>query len=140
LRAHRGQLLHGDGPGSQVHAASFLNQRLMVLDEALLDHAPDLVNIFAHEVYHFVWRRLANADRAGWGQLLADETAPLHPGLSSRLSFEAHQRKPSPRSWKEYICEAFCDSAAALGASNQTMAAHRREWLRKLMARRRLPV
>jgi hypothetical protein len=140
LRAHRGQLLYGSGPGEEVVAASFLTRREIIFDADLLAHAPDFVNIVAHEIYHFVWRRLPNSERTGWSDLLAAEKRPSHPGLSSRLRYDNWREAPTPRRWKDYICEAFCDSAAALTHPNATISPHRRKWLSHLMKKRKLPV
>jgi hypothetical protein len=111
-----------------------------VLDEVLLDHAPNLIAIFTHEVFHFVWRRLPNPERAAWSELLASEIAPRHPGLSSRLRHAEYLARPNARNWRNYICEAFCDSSAALGASNNQISKSRRDWLQSLVRRRKLPV
>jgi hypothetical protein len=140
LRAHRGKLEFGPGPGDEVFAASFLSRREIVFDEALLSHAPDLVNIFAHEIYHFVWRKLSNADRAAWQELLQSEKRPLHPGLSSRLAWNRHRESPTAAKWKHYLCEAFCDSAAALSSPHSVLASKRRAWLERLSQRRRLAI
>ncbi len=140
MRAHRGQLGLGPGPGDEVFAASFLNQRRILLDVTLLDHAPSLVNIFTHEIFHFVWRRLPNAERGAWSELLQNEKTPLHPSLSSRLAFEAHQKRPTPARWKHYVCEAFCDTAAALATPGALLSSQRKQWLTNLSKRRSLPV
>jgi len=123
-----------------VHAASFLPRREIVFDEALLDHAPDFVNIVAHEIYHFVWRRLSNLDRKDWALLLEQEQTPLHPGLSSRLRFDAWVAKRTPRRWKDYVCEAFCDTAAGITSPNIIISPQRRRWFSHLMKKRKLPV
>lgn len=138
MRAYRGRLAYGPGPGDQVFAASFLPQREIVLDQSLLTHAPDFVEILTHELFHFVWRRLPNADRASWSVLLESEKRPRHPGLSSKIAFERHNEKASSAKWKHYVCEAFCDSAAAL--PGRKLSAHRRRWFESLNKRRRLAV
>lgn len=140
MRAHRGQLAFGEGPGEEVFAASFLTRREVVLDEDLVRHAPDLVNIFTHEIYHFVWRRLSNAVRQEWMDLLGAEKTRLHTGLSSRLRFEEFQQKPTDRHWKNYVCEAFTDTAAALGDPTRIVSSQRRKWFANLMKQRKLPV
>jgi hypothetical protein len=140
LRAYRGKLEFGPGPGEEVFAASFLARREIVFDQTLLNHAPAFINIVAHEIYHFVWRRLPNPDRTAWASLLSREKAPLHTGLSSRLRFEAWRDRKSDRRWKDYVCEAFCDSAAALTDPNSLISPQRRRWLGNLMKRRSLPV
>ncbi len=140
LRAHRGKLEFGPGPGDEVFAASFLTRREIVFDESLLHHAPEFLNIFAHEIYHFVWRKLANADRTAWEALLKNEKRPLHSGLSSRVAFERHRERPSAKKWKHYVCEAFCDSAAAMTTPQGKLSARRRAWLEALCQRRRLEI
>lgn len=140
MRAHRGSLGLGPGPGDEVFAASFLNQRRILFDVELLRHAPDFVNIFTHEIYHFVWRRLPNAEREAWSALLRDEKLPMHPNLSSRLAYDAHAAKPSVAKWKHYVCEAFCDTAAAIATPGTLVSSQRRQWLTNLTQRRRLPV
>jgi hypothetical protein len=140
LRAHRGKLEFGPGPGDEVFAASFLTRREIVFDEALLQHAPEFLNIFAHELYHFVWRKLANADRVAWEQLLKAEKRPIHAGLSSRVAYERHCDQPNAKKWKHYLCEAFCDSAAALTTPQIKVSPKRRAWLEALSKRRRLAI
>ncbi len=105
-----------------------------------MGHAPDFVNIVAHEVYHFVWRRLSNADRASFSELLAGEATPLHTGLSSRTRYEAWRTKSTQLRWKDYVCEAFCDSAAALTDPNAIISAQRKRWFGNLFKKKKLPV
>ncbi len=140
MRAHRGQLVFGEGPGQPLQGASFLAERRIVLDEALLGHAPDLVNIFAHEVYHFVWRRLSNEERKSFADLLAGEKTPLHAGHSSRTRYEAWREKATERRWRDYVCEAFCDTAAGLTNPNTLISAQRRRWFGNLIKKKKLPV
>ncbi|MEJ1930137.1 hypothetical protein WDZ92_07605 [Nostoc sp. NIES-2111] len=140
LRAHRGKLEFGPGPGDEVFAASFLTRREIVFDEALLSHAPDFLNICAHEVYHFVWRKLANADRLAWHNLLQAEKRPQHAGVSSRVAYERYRQRPHSRNWKHYLCEAFCDSAAALTSPQAKLSGKRKTWLESLCRRRRLGI
>ncbi|MEO5952008.1 MAG: hypothetical protein ABIQ44_05995, partial [Chloroflexia bacterium] len=99
-------------------------------------HAPDFINIVAHEVYHFVWRRLPNAERKAWADLLAAEKRPIHTGLSSRLRY----RPGAIQQTKDYVCEAFCDTAAALTNPNQKISLQRRRYFSHLYDKRRLPV
>ena len=87
-----------------------LTRREIIFDTDLLAHAPDFVSIVAHEIYHFVWRRLPNAERKAWADLLATEKRPTHTGLSSSIRYVPG----APQQSKDYICEAFCDTAAAL--------------------------
>lgn len=140
MRAHRGKLSFGPGPGDEVFAASFLARREIVFDTELLGHAPDFVSIVAHEVYHFVWRRLPNSERFAWGELLRGEKRPRHAGLSSRLRYAAYLEGDRERQWKDYVCEAFCDTAAALTSPIVAISSQRKRWFGILMKKRRLPV
>jgi hypothetical protein len=154
LRAYRGKLETGSelrpGLGEEVFAASFLTRREIVLDEALLDDAEELLRIFAHEVYHFVWRRLSNAERAEWEAILAAEKRPRHAGLSSELRWKDLGERRAGRVWKNYACEAFCDSAAVLFRGGlfrgglfregANFSPQRRQWLVSLTKKRSLPL
>lgn len=140
MRAHRGKLSFGPGPGNEVFAASFLARREIVFDAELLGHAPDFVSIVTHEIYHFVWRRLPNAERSAWGEILRAELRPRHAGLSSRLRYTAYCEGKSARQWKDYVCEAFCDTAAALTSPTAKIPSHRKRWFGDLINKRRLPV
>jgi hypothetical protein len=136
MRAHRGKLEFGPGPGDEVFAASFIPRREIVFDTDLLAHAPDFLNIVAHELYHFVWRRLSNAERKAWADLLAKETRPIHAGLSSRLRYQPDATTQS----KDYVCEAFCDTAAAFHSQSAKISSERRRYFSHLTDKRRLPV
>jgi len=136
MRAYRGKLEFGPGPGMDVFAASFLPRREIVFDSDLLAHAPDFVNIVAHEIYHFVWRRLSNAERKAWAAVLQKEKRPRHTGLSSEIRY----RPDAPQQSKAYICEAFCDTAAALTNPNAAISSQRRRYFSHLYNKRRLPV
>lgn len=123
LRACRGKLRFGGGPGQPIHAASFLRERRMVLDEDLRSDPGELARIALHEIFHFAWIRLNNAERRRWEQLLKEEIAA---GVRGELGWSAEMRRNAlrredvrrrTRRWREYICESFCDSAAwAFGA------------------------
>ncbi len=134
-----------------AHAASFLRDREIWLDRALLEHAPEALRIVTHELFHFVWLRLDNASRREWSQLLADE---MRRKVKGELGWSAEWRKqaqprPGTRVWRDYVCESFCDTAAWFFSSGprheeHTLAAsarpRRRQYFRKLAARRKLPV
>jgi hypothetical protein len=122
LRTRAGRLESGPGPGQPVHAASFPRKRLLVLDASLRRQPAERARILVHELFHFVWARLANAERRAWEALLAQE---LDRNLPGELGWSAEWRKlalrpddPLRRSrrWREYACESFCDSAAWLWA------------------------
>ncbi|MGA3027400.1 MAG: hypothetical protein ABSF98_21795 [Bryobacteraceae bacterium] len=102
--------------GQEVHAATFIRQRRIVLDRALLRRRGELGRILVHELFHFVWVRLSNAQRDGYGAALADE---LEARARGELGWSAQMRKGmlasrAGRAWREYVCESFCDTAAWL--------------------------
>ena len=118
LRAHRGRLHSGPGPGDEVHAASFPRFRLIVLDSALRVDRAERSRIVTHELFHFVWLRLGNPRRRSWEKLLAAE---LERGARGELGWSSEWRKrrltpedvaSRTRLWREYACESFCDTAA----------------------------
>jgi hypothetical protein len=114
LHTHRGQLRSGP-PGLAVHAASLLPQREMVFDRGLLDDAPELLRIFSHEVFHFVWRRLSRQRREAWMDLLTAEKAKGELGWSAerlKEQLSATDRQQRTRRFRDYACESFCDTAA----------------------------
>jgi len=102
----------------------------------LLAHAPDFIAVVTHEIYHFVWPRLSNADRKAWTELLAQEKRPTHAGLSSAHRYISGAAKQS----KDYICEAFCDTAAALTDPTKKISSQRRRYFFHLINKRKLPV
>jgi hypothetical protein len=105
-----------DHLGTPVHAATFIRQRRIVLDAGLLSSDDELRRILIHELFHFVWARLANPVRRSFERLLATQrAAPGELGWSAEyrkcnLSFRDVRRRS--RKWREYCCEAFCDTAA----------------------------
>ena len=111
-----------DGAGSPAHAATYLRQRRMVIEEALMADPEDFARIFVHELFHFVWLRLGNAKRKSYERLLAGE---LQRSAVGELGWSAEWRKAKlgrrdrivrTRRWREYCCESFCDTAAWLYA------------------------
>ena len=155
LRAHRGKLLTGEGPGVTVHAGSFLRKRKIVLDTSLLASPVDLARIFLHEIYHFVWLRLGNATRLSFEGLLIEEIGKGAPG---ELGWSAELRKQAlrpgdwrrrTRRWREYVSESFCDTAAWLYSDArrnveftlpQAFRRQRRKWFRHAEALKRISV
>ena len=153
LRATRGKLVSGGQTGAAVHAGAFLRERRIVLDADLLVNAPELVRILTHELFHFVWRKLDNATRRAWDELVRQQM-----DLPGELGWSAEWRKQAlskadplerTRRWREYLCESFCDSAAWYYSGNQrhrefTLPAKyrrlRRRWFEKLTEERRLPL
>jgi len=123
LRVAHGRLRTGDERGTEVHAASFLRERRIVLDEALRRDPAEMGRILIHELFHFAWIRLSNATRASWRELLARE---LTRHARGELGWSAESRKgavqaawprPAVRAWRDYSCESFCDTAAWIHAS-----------------------
>jgi hypothetical protein len=154
--AWRGQLRSGPGPGEEVHAGSFIRRRTIVLDTALRSRPSEHRRILTHELFHFVWVRLGQPDRAVWARLLAAELAARARGdlgwsaeLAKGRLHHADQASMHMR-WRRYISEAFCDTAAWLFAGLRshdefTLARRhrdaRRAWFLHLIARRRtLPI
>jgi len=102
----------------EVHAASFVRERRIVLDDALRHDPVEMSRILIHEIFHFAWVRLPNGARQSWRQLLAHEFARSARG---ELGWSAESMKAAIRSsgavtpgraWSEYSCESFCDTAA----------------------------
>jgi hypothetical protein len=122
--------------GAHLAAAS-LPRRVILLDRSVLVHRGDFERILVHEIFHFIWRRLSNAKRRSWEDLLASE---FNLRAKGELGWSAEWRKaklikarlaktelvksrlpssdPIDRSpaWRRYACESFCDSAAWLFA------------------------
>ncbi|MFZ0592841.1 MAG: hypothetical protein WAM39_20440 [Bryobacteraceae bacterium] len=97
-----------------------MRERRIVLEENLVSEARDLRLIFAHEIYHFAWRRLGNTRRAEYDSLLREELASSalgELGESSSVAKQEHVSQERPlggNSWKQYVCESFCDTGAWL--------------------------
>jgi hypothetical protein len=121
LRAHRGKLFSGKtGRAKEVHAGSFLRRRRIVLDAALKRRPSELSRILTHELFHFAWLRLGNPKRRSYEALLRREMRVQAPG---ELGWSAEHLKIAldpvdcarrTRRWREYVCESFCDTGAAL--------------------------
>lgn len=119
LTAHGGQLLSSDakGRGNAVYAASFIRERRIVLDSALLRNNRLLRLIVVHELFHFVWPRLSNRVRGSYAELLAAERDARARGeLGESSQWRKTLASQDPRHAKEYVCESFCDTAAYLYA------------------------
>ena len=72
--ALRGKLLSGkSSPGKEVHAASLIRQRRIVLDAELKKKPMELKRILIHELFHFAWLRLGNPGRRSFEELLRAE-------------------------------------------------------------------
>jgi hypothetical protein len=115
LQCSRGRIVDR---GMPVHAATFIRRRRIVLDADLLQSTTELRRILIHELFHFVWVRLSNPVRRSFEQLLiAQRAAPGELGWSSeyrKLELTAYDVRHRTRKWREYCCEAFCDTAAYL--------------------------
>ena len=103
-------------------AATSIPRRIIFLDAAVLARTGDFERILLHELFHFVWVRLANAQRRDWERLLAAEFANRGSG---ELGWSAEWRKGKlstadlrdrTQRWRAYACESFCDTAAYLYA------------------------
>ena len=108
------------GRGTPVHAATFIRQRRIVLDADLLRSDAELRRILIHELFHFVWVRLGNPARRSFERLLSEQR-----NTRGELGWSAEYRKKElgmrdirrrSRKWREYCCEAFCDTAAYMYA------------------------
>ena len=120
LTAHQGKLLSGSPDrGTQIHAASFIRDRHIVLDSYLLERPRLLRLILVHEIFHFVWPRLGNPARRDYAELLACEQHHRAQGelgesaCVGKLALELAWRNVE---WRDYVCESFCDTAAWLYA------------------------
>ena len=101
-------------------ASTSIRGRLILLDREVLSKTGEFERILIHEVFHFAWVRLSNANRVSWERLLQKE---LSARTAGELGWSAEWRKRtltdgdaerrSPK-WRRYACESFCDSAAWL--------------------------
>ena len=73
LSVSAGKLLSRGSGGKAVYAASFIRERRIVLDLALLQTSDLFRAILLHELFHFVWVRLGNPLRASFSKMLAQE-------------------------------------------------------------------
>jgi len=121
LRCSRGRIV--ENRGTPVHAATLIRQRRIVLDAALLSSDTELRRILIHELFHFVWVRLANPVRRSFEELLGGQrTAPGELGWSAEYrknDLAARDVRQRSRKWREYCCEAFCDTAAYVYARSK---------------------
>ncbi len=144
LTVSRGRLHSQVSKGTPVHAGSHVRRGEMVLDSDLLHHPNELVRIFLHEIYHFVWARLGNPQRIVFEGVLRREFE-LH--ARGELGWSAEVRKSQlteedvrgrSRKWREYACESFCDTAAWLYSGLRrhpewTLAERYRKWRKHAM-------
>src|SRR5437867_6912988 len=95
LSAHRGKLLSGGAArGREVHAASFLRRREIVLDAALKKQPYELARILTHELFHFAWLRLGNPRRRSYEDLLRCE---IRHRVRGELGWSAESTKAALR-------------------------------------------
>jgi hypothetical protein len=136
-------------------AAVDVRKRIILLDSEVLHHRGDFERILIHELFHFAWVRLSNAQRRSWELLLAAEFTCKAQGelgwsaesRKNRLCVsDARRRSPS---WRRYARESFCDTAAwrfaGLAAHEEfTLArpyrAPRRKWFIREIEQRSLPL
>ncbi|MBI1788103.1 MAG: hypothetical protein HYR60_11210 [Acidobacteria bacterium] len=153
LRVHHGKLVTSGG--SEVHAASCVRRREMVLDGTLRRRPRELRRIFMHELFHFAWPRLGNPKRRSYEELLESE---IQRRVRGELGWSAQMRKKAlgpddprirTRHWREYVCESFCDTAAWLFAGlprhveftlPDRARRRRRDWFEKQGLTRRIAV
>jgi hypothetical protein len=130
-----------------MDAAAFLRERRVVLERRL--RGRDLRRVTVHELFHFVWWRLGNPARASWEALLAAERSRGEAGWSAewrKSALTEADRRNRTRRWREYVCEAFCDAAAAIYASpaQNTLAprflAKREKWFAATLGGRALSI
>jgi hypothetical protein len=121
--------------GQKVDASAYLRERRVVFDAALA--GDELCRVTVHEIFHFVWWRLGNPRRLSWEQVLQAERTRGEAGWSAewrKIELTETDRRNRTRRWREYVCEAFCDSAAAVYASpaqvtlSRRALAHRAAW------------
>lgn len=133
--------------GVEMDAAAFLRERRVVLARRL--RGRELRRVTVHELFHFVWWRLGNPARRSWEALLLAECSRGEAGWSAewrKAALSEADRRDRTRRWREYLCEAFCDSAAALWASpvQCTLAprslARRRAWFQATLGHRPLSI
>jgi len=101
-----------------VHAATFIPQRRIVLEQELLADPALLRLILTHEILHFAWRRLGNTWRREYQELLAFECERRARGELGESAAVAKE-KVVEEDWRlgsaasrQYACESFCDTGA----------------------------
>ena len=103
-----------------MHAATFVPQRRIVLEQDLLEDAALLRLILTHEILHFAWRRLGNLRRREYRELLASERAGRARGELGESAAVAKEKMletgwlSGSSAWRQYACESFCDTGAWL--------------------------
>jgi len=148
---YRANLL--DTVGNAAHAATFIRDRLIVLDEELRQDSPEHTRVLLHELLHFVWVRAGNRRRLEWENLLRNEWR-AHARGECGWSADWRKRRlraidvdSRTRAWREYCCESFCDTGAWCGGGGEkelTLAPRyrsaRRAWFECFLNNRRILV
>ena len=128
-------LLVSEAKGTPVHAATFLRDRRIVIETQLLSDYSALRFVLAHELLHFSWLRLGNTLRSQFAGLLQREVqsrAAGELGDSSSVAKERWKLRPaSSQLWKNYVCESFCDTGAALYFAAPKAAQLALRWLQR---------
>jgi hypothetical protein len=107
-----------DTAGNPAHAATFIRERLIVLDPGLRENPAEHARILAHEQLHFRWIHLGNPRRLLWEAHLKDEMARRARGEAGwsaewrKRQLTASDVENRTRRWREYCCESFCDTGA----------------------------
>jgi hypothetical protein len=148
---YRANLL--DTAGNAAHAATFIRDRLIVLDEDLQRHSPERLRVLLHELLHFAWVRAGNTRRLAWESLLRKEwraRARGECGWSAewrKRRLRARDVDGRTRAWREYCCESFCDTGAWIcgGGQREVTLAHRyrrtrRAWFAYFLHGRSIPI
>jgi hypothetical protein len=124
-----------DSAGNEAHAATFIRQRVIVLDRELKRNKREHERVLLHERFHFVWVRIGNPKRLEWEGLLRAEIES-HARGEAGWSAEWRKRKLSARDiaqrsrrWREYCCESFCDSGAVYAGARSGENNLSRKWL-----------
>jgi hypothetical protein len=98
-----------DGAREAIAGAD-IRRREIFLHPSLADQPQEYSRILTHELFHFAWVRLGNPRRAAWKGILEAELAAHAKGELGWSSL--CRKKELPRSFLNYACEAFCDTAA----------------------------
>jgi hypothetical protein len=142
-----------DTAGNPAHAATFIRQRLIVLDPALKMRPREYRRVLLHEYFHFVWVRLGNRRRRAWEELVATEWNSGGRGEAGWSSEWRRQKlsdgdvRQRSRRWRDYCCESFCDTAAWVTGRidsevtlSQTRRRTRRAWFTTNFGDCRFPI
>ena len=129
-----------DTAGNEAHAATYIRQRLIVLQDELRHDRAEHSRILAHELFHFAWVRLGNTSRLNWEDLLTRECRIRVRGEAGwsaewrklRLSADAIANRT--RAWREYCCEAFCDTGGLIHTGVDTECTLAKNHLRRRLA------